>query len=255
MAAGYLNRRSLTLPVERLDARHFLPFVPRNENGVVYVFALIAEALGFTVSSVQAGFPDCRATWGQKRVRIEFEYRSSNFGRHGHDAKSCDLVVCWKHDWPTMPAGLAPLELRKLFALARDVFIVAYRDEFWRKLPDDREPGGLWSVPSSAGPDDLLLVYRPQTAGMEGAVTDVFRVHTPPASVARPAWRDDPDWMAEIQRVASLKSPITFSRLRELGAHGGIESRPRRTKLWPALYAELTGPGRPSHSLSRYAML
>jgi hypothetical protein len=255
MTAGYLRRRSFTPAVEQLDRKRFLPFVPQNENGVVYVFALAAQRLGFTVTRVQAGFPDCRATWRGKRARIEFEFRSSNFERHGHDARKCDLVVCWKHDWPAMPAGLAVLELRKLFGLARDVFVVAYRDEAWVDLPTDRKPSGLWSVPSSAGPDDVLLVYRPQTAGREGAITDVFRVHTPPQRVRRPGWRDDPDWMAEIQRVAHLRNPIPFSRLRELGAHGGIESRPRRTRLWPRLYSELTRRAGPSHSLKRYAML
>jgi hypothetical protein len=128
VASGYLKRKGFTVPVERLNPDRFLPFTPQNENGVVYIFALAAKALGFDVQSVQAAFPDCRATWRGKRARIEFEYRSSNFERHGHDPRGCDLVVCWKHDWPGMPAGLAPLELRKLFGHSRDVFLVAYRD-------------------------------------------------------------------------------------------------------------------------------
>lgn len=255
MAAGYLKRDGFTLPVEQLNRDRYLPFEPTNENGVVYLFALAAERLGFSVSNVRTAFPDCLATWRGKRARIEFEFRSSNFERHGHDARKCDLVVCWKHDWPSMPAGLAPLELRKLFGMARDVFIVAYRDEFWANLPGDREPAGLWSVPSSAGPDDLLLIYRPRNGQSSGAVTDVFRVHTPPERVKTPRWRDDPDWMAQIQRVAWLGNPIPFSRLRDLGAHGGIESRPRRTEQWPALYSELTRRAEPSHSLKRIERL
>jgi hypothetical protein len=59
---------------------------------------------------------------------------------HGHDPRKCDLVVCWKHDWAGAPAGLRVLELRKLFGRARDVFLIAYRDEFWRQLPHDRTP-------------------------------------------------------------------------------------------------------------------
>jgi hypothetical protein len=35
-----------------------------------------------------------------RRVRIEFEFRSKSFHDHGHDPAGCDLVVCWKHDWP-----------------------------------------------------------------------------------------------------------------------------------------------------------
>jgi hypothetical protein len=255
MASGYLQRRSFTPPVDQLDPRKHLPFQPRNENGVVFVFARVAEQLGFTVEKVQAGFPDCTAIWGGRKARIEFEFRSRNFERHGHDPNKCDLVVCWRHDWPGMPVGLAPLELRKIFGLAREVFMVAYRDEFWQRLPQDREPAGLWSVPASAGPDDLLLVYRPAMNGQQGAVTDVFRVVTPPQRVKKTRWSGEPDWMAEIQRVVRLKTPIPFSRLESLGAHGGIESRPRRTKQWPALYREIIKNGDPSHSLKRYETL
>lgn len=61
--------------------------------------------------------------------------------------------------------------------------------------------------------------------------------------------------MADIQRVASLRQPIPFSRLEALGAHGGIESRPRRTKQWSALYREIIARGNPSHSLKRYERL
>lgn len=254
MAAGYRRGRGFSPTVDQLDPERFLPFEPKNEAGVFYVFALVAKTLGFDVQTVQVGFPDCRAAWGGKRMRIEFEYRSSNFERHGHDVRGCDLVVCWKHDWPAMPAGLAPLELRKIFGLAREVFVVAYQEDAWRRLPGGREPSGLWSVPASAGPDDILLVYRPQASDREGAITDVFRVHKPPQRIES-GWRGEPDWMAEIQRIARLRSPITFSRLRELGAQGGLESRPRRTNRWEALYTELTKRGRPTHSLRRYARL
>ncbi|MBD3351570.1 MAG: hypothetical protein GF364_08790 [Candidatus Lokiarchaeota archaeon] len=45
-----------------------------------------------------------------QRVRIEFEYVSSNFQQHGHDPHQCDLIVCWEHDWKDCP--LEVLELR-----------------------------------------------------------------------------------------------------------------------------------------------
>lgn len=147
MAGGYLKGESFTLAVDQLDPKRYLPFTPKNENGVAYVFALVAKRLRFDVESVQVGFPDCRATWGGKPVRIEFEYRSRNFGRHRHNPRRCELVVCWKHDWPAMPSSLAPLELRKLFGCAREVFMVAYQEEAWQRLPDGREPGGLLECP------------------------------------------------------------------------------------------------------------
>src|SRR4051794_12870398 len=121
MAGGTLRRKAPKLAVTSLDPTRYLPIEPRNENGVVYVFALSAKRLGFDVRVVRAGFPDCIAQRDGKRVRIEFEFLSSNFRLHGHDPSRCDAVVCWKHDDPTFPQGLELIEMRKLFGLARDV--------------------------------------------------------------------------------------------------------------------------------------
>jgi hypothetical protein len=86
--------------------------------GVVFLFGALAPALGFLVESLGIAFPDCAAKrrlrgpgepW--ERVRIEFEYRSRNFLSHKHDARKCDLIVCWEHDWPGCP--LEVLELRR----------------------------------------------------------------------------------------------------------------------------------------------
>ena len=226
--------------------------MPENENGVVFIFALAARKLRFEVDKVQSPFPDCRARWGKRNVRIEFEFRSRNFETHGHSSRGCDLIVCWKHDWPGVPAGLEVIELRKAFGLDRDVWSVAYQERFWSNLPNSREPTGLWSVPSRAGPDDLLLVYRSGTASEEGAITDVFRVHTPVERVKDPGWRAEPDWMASIQLVATLRRPLTYSRMKKLGIAGGLESRPNRTGNWPGIYKEIQRSCSPSHSLKRY---
>jgi hypothetical protein len=66
------------------------------------------------------GFPDCEAmrrvdarTGRWERVRIELEFRSSNFLRHGHNPRGCDLIVCREHDWARCP--LEVIELRKVF--------------------------------------------------------------------------------------------------------------------------------------------
>jgi len=45
-------------------------------------------------------------------VRIEFEYESRNFLKHMHPANGCDLIVCWRHNWPECP--LEVIELRKV---------------------------------------------------------------------------------------------------------------------------------------------
>ena len=80
---------------------------------------MVARELGFLVEAVQSGFPDCEAKrqiapgkW--QRVRIEFEFESRNFAEHGHRGDECDVVVCWRHNWPDMPPHLGVVELSAL---------------------------------------------------------------------------------------------------------------------------------------------
>src|SRR5262249_23496097 len=93
-----------------------LAYGPVNELGVVFLFGAMAQQLGFVVHRLQTEFPDCEAMRrvGDERcqfVRIEFEYESRNFLKHMHQASECDLIVCWRHNWPECP--LEVLELRK----------------------------------------------------------------------------------------------------------------------------------------------
>jgi hypothetical protein len=94
-----------------------LAHAPINELGVIYLFGMLAERLGFIVTRIQQGFPDCEAMrqvederW--QRVRIEFEFESRNFLTHGHDGTGCDLIVCWAHNWPMCPVEV--LELKRI---------------------------------------------------------------------------------------------------------------------------------------------
>ena len=110
-----LAREELGLPLSFRALRQ----APVNEQGVVLLFGMVAKDLGFQIEIVQKKFPDCEALrpidkngsrW--QRVRIEFEYKSSNFRAHRHDCKECDVIVCWEHDWPQCP--LEVIELRKV---------------------------------------------------------------------------------------------------------------------------------------------
>jgi hypothetical protein len=90
---------------------------PINENGVLYLFGTVSARLGFVVTLIQTGFPDCLALrlvdidrW--QPIRIEFEYESRNFLKHLHDPSQCDIIVCWKHNWPECP--LEVIELSKI---------------------------------------------------------------------------------------------------------------------------------------------
>jgi hypothetical protein len=90
---------------------------PINEMGVVLLFGGVARSLGFYVTRVQTGFPDCEALRRVERdrcqlVRIEFEHESRNFLFHGHSLTGCDLIVCWSHNWLDCPIEV--LELKSL---------------------------------------------------------------------------------------------------------------------------------------------
>lgn len=108
-------------PIDFRGLRH----APVNEDGVVFLFGMIARELGYLVEAVQAGFPDCEAKrqiapgkW--QRVRIEFEFESVNFREHGHPSGGCDVIVCWRHNWPDVPEHLEIVELREVIeTLAR----------------------------------------------------------------------------------------------------------------------------------------
>ena len=94
-----------------------LATAPTNELGVIYLFGVLARALGFMVLRLQAEFPDCEALrrghdgrW--RLLRVEFEFESKNFLLHRHDVNGCDLIVCWVNNWPSCPVEV--LELSKI---------------------------------------------------------------------------------------------------------------------------------------------
>ncbi len=101
-------------PISFRGLRH----APINEQGVVFLFGMLARELGFEVEAIHDAYPDCEAKrlvdpkrkrW--QRVRIEFEYMSHNFVEHGHDPARCDLIVCWENNWENSPIEV--LDLRK----------------------------------------------------------------------------------------------------------------------------------------------
>lgn len=109
------HRPTYGQPMDFRGLRH----EPVNEQGVVLLFGMVAKELGYTVEAVQSGFPDCEAKrqigpqrW--QRVHLEFEFESRNFRDHGHSLTGCDVIVCWRHNWPDCPHHLEILELSSL---------------------------------------------------------------------------------------------------------------------------------------------
>lgn len=48
-----------------------------------------------------------------QRVRIESEYDSRNFLKHGHRLDGCDVIVCWRNKWKGSSRNLEVVELRR----------------------------------------------------------------------------------------------------------------------------------------------
>jgi hypothetical protein len=93
----------------RLDFRGFA-YAPTCEQGVVQLFGAVARDLGFQILHTRSAFPDCVAIRNKIMWRIEFEYTSRDFRRHRHAPEGCDLIVCWRHDWPDCPLRVLALE-------------------------------------------------------------------------------------------------------------------------------------------------
>lgn len=100
---------------ERVDLP-ILNYAPLNESGVILLFGYYLQDLGFShIEEIRQGFPDAIGmrsvgSGKYKRIRIEFEFRSSSFIAHKHPIEGCDVIVCWEHDWQDCP--LEVIELR-----------------------------------------------------------------------------------------------------------------------------------------------
>jgi len=105
-------------PIDFRGLRH----EPVNEQGVVFLFGMVARELGYMVEAVRTNFPDCKAKRQVGRgkwedVHIEFEYESRNFRDHGHRAEGCDVIVCWRHNWSECPKTIEVVELADVIGL------------------------------------------------------------------------------------------------------------------------------------------
>ena len=98
---------------------------PTNEQGVLFLFGAMAEKLGFALLKIGTSFPDCevfRVVDGDRleRVKAEIEYESRNFLKHMHDVNGCELIICWRHNWPECP--LPVIELRSAISSQQSAF-------------------------------------------------------------------------------------------------------------------------------------
>jgi hypothetical protein len=98
-----------------------LVYAPTNEAGVMVLFGAVAREQGFAITRMQQAFPDCEAMREIEPERwvptkIELEYESRNFLTHLHPVDGCDLIVCWKHNWPECPLEVLELSTMTWYA-------------------------------------------------------------------------------------------------------------------------------------------
>ena len=232
-----MNKSALLKPMRLPDGAP-LEFAPENEQGVVFLFSHLAKKFGVHVEKVQKNYPDCIATKDGKRIRIEFEFRSRNFHQHRHSAKACDWIVCWIHDWPSVPDNLRVIELRKEYNLGFNVWFQPVKDTYSSQLKKINFDSS-WSVASQAAVGNLILFYH---SNPDKYICDIFKV-SKPVKYVKAGWKKGKDWMAEIRRVCTLRSPIHLSQLqrhrviRDAGfVRGKMQGRYRATPYWPDLY-------------------
>ncbi len=220
-----------------------MEYAPANELGVVFLFAYVARRLQFRIEEIRPNFPDCiayrRRGDTEKKVRIEFEFRSSAFQTHRHDAGKCDVIVCWHHDWPDVPERLEVIELKRYFGVSRKVWIQQAIKSQMEYL--DKHDRMEWALSKRATPGDVLLMYK---CAPISAITDVFVFSGKEIARGCAGWRDGEAYFGEIRRVCKLASPLFLDDLRK---HKVLKTASfvRRnmqgvgllaTEYWPYLY-------------------
>jgi hypothetical protein len=223
-----------------------MDYAPENELGVVFLFSHLAkERFGLRIKRVLYGHPDCIAYSGTKEIRIEFEFKSSNFAERRSDATKCDWLVCWIHDWPTVPDRIRIIELREEFGFGFNVWLQPVAGDFSlaiTKLKRERHrraPTRCWSVPSQASEDDLLLFYRDRP---EIHIRDIYRVVGPFEPTPSPE-KSGKCRNAQISCVCAIGIPLRLDEIRNNRAlawskfiRGSTRGCYRVTEYWPDLY-------------------
>jgi hypothetical protein len=239
-----MKKQSIDRPEVLEDAP--LSRVPQNELGVVYLFSDYAKKKKIKVEEIRPQFPDCIAYQKiggkEKRIRIEFEFRSRNFkNQTGHDPKKCDWIVCWQHDWHDVPKNIHVVELRNEYGMGFNVWIQPVGGEFGKILSEGDKWD--WSVPGLSNKGDLLLYYHKSP---EKCIKDIFRLTSSvyrSAATHRKRKAKGKDYYGSIRRVCSLKSPIFFENLKRdrilrtaYFIRNGMRGRAKATEFWPDIY-------------------
>jgi hypothetical protein len=217
-----------------------LHHAPINEFGVVFLFAELARKWRLRIDTIRASFPDCIAyqkiRGREKKVRIEFEFKSRSFKTHHHDPRKCDWIVCWEHNWPAVPKHLRVVELRREFGLGFNVWICPISKPYKDAMEQiNVRATSAWSLPPHCHPGDLVLYY------FTSPDCHIAHLFVAPKGVTDP----NGPWgtMGPIRRVCRLKAPIFLKDLERDPVlktapffRGRMQGRPNATEYWPYLY-------------------
>lgn len=234
-----------------------LKYAPQNELGVVFLFSHLAKKMGIkSIDEIRPQFPDCiaykKVGGREKKIRIEFEFKSKNFKTQRHPIKGCDMIVCWEHNWPDSPKNIEIVELRKFFDLGFNVWIQPVSQPYSERLSGINS-NYEWTVSSLAHKGDLILFYH---TNPESYIKDVFKL-TGDVQKTKDKWK----YSGAIRRVCSLKDPLHFRDLKTNKflktasfVRGQMQGRPKATEHWPYIY-ELIVKRNPSlkKMLSKYS--
>lgn len=222
-----------------------LELAPENELGVVFLFSQLARKWRLKIEQIRPQFPDCIAYQkvqnGERRIRIEFEFKSRNFKNHGHSANGCDWIVCWEHNWPSAPKSLQIIELRREYGLGFNVWIQPVSGDYGEEL-STRSSAEYWTAPSLAHKGDLLLFYH---TSPDQCIRDIFTLSGAVEHVTA-GWKPGKDYQGPIKRVCQLKSPIFFEDLKRDRilrtanfVRGRMIGRQNATEYWPYIFDKI----------------
>lgn len=131
-------------------------WAPGTELEVILLFGMLLPYLeeDFLIEECHNQFPDLiiKTKDGQE-IRAEFELFSSHFREHKHDPNQCELIICWKNNWPECPSNIKVIELSKeteklKFSIIKNPNEYKYKKTLWDEV----------SFFSQVPPDHLKLI-------------------------------------------------------------------------------------------------
>lgn len=84
---------------------------PQNEKQTIELFRFLEPWIRWRIVHLQTRFPDAIIEHQNgPRLIVEFEHSSINYKIHDHPTEGCDLIVCFRNNWPDAPLPVWALE-------------------------------------------------------------------------------------------------------------------------------------------------